>query len=130
MTKTAVSGAEIAMSRIGSVLDSDMYIQPTIRPVLDLSDIKSGAGYVNSLFKDGSTIGISANMDRLSVMMNRNDQNTGNYEIVSAINKLRADLGKLERPSYNINGITYDDGSNITEAVETLIRAARVGRRM
>lgn len=130
MTKTAVSGAEIAMSRIGSVLDSDMDIQPTIRPVLDLSDIKSGAGYVNSLFKDGSTIGISANMDRLSVMMNRNDQNTGNYEIVSAINKLRADLGKLERPSYNINGITYDDGSNITEAVETLIRAARVGRRM
>ena len=130
MAKTAVSGAEIAMSRIGSVLDSDMDIQPTIRPVLDLSDIKSGAGYVNGLFKDGSTIGISANMDRLSVMMNRNDQNTGNYEIVSAINKLRADLGKLERPSYNINGITYDDGSNITEAVETLIRAARVGRRM
>lgn len=130
MTKTAISGAELAMSRIGSVLDSDMDIQPTIRPVLDLSDIKSGAGSINSLFRDGSTIGVSANMDKLSLMMNRDSQNTGNFEIVSAINKLRADLGKLERPSYNINGITYDDGSNITEAVETLIRAARLGRRM
>ena len=32
--------------------------------------------------------------------------------------------------SYNINGITYDDGSNIVNAVETLVRAARIERRM
>ena len=32
--------------------------------------------------------------------------------------------------TYQINGITYDDGSNVVGAVETLVRAARIERRI
>lgn len=130
MTRTAVNGAQLAMARVSSLLDSDVDIQPTIRPVLDLSDIKSGASAINGLLDGGSIIGISANVDKIGSMMLKQNQTNDNSDIVTAINRLRTDLGKLERPSYNINGVTYDDGSNISEAVETLVRAARLGRRM
>ena len=48
-------------------------------------------------------------------------------EVVSAINQLGSNLPNGD--TYNINGITYDDGSNISDAVSTLIRAAIVERR-
>ena len=32
--------------------------------------------------------------------------------------------------TYQINGITYDDGSNVRDAVETLIRASLIERRI
>lgn len=50
--------------------------------------------------------------------------------MVSAIDKLRKGLNDIGGPSYTINGITYDDGSNVANAVESLVRAARVERRI
>ena len=39
-------------------------------------------------------------------------------------------MGNTSSTTYQINGITYDDGSNISNAVETLVRAARMERRI
>jgi hypothetical protein len=63
-------------------------------------------------------------------MMNSRNQNGANADVVSAINKLRKDVGNMERASYNINGITYDDGSAVSEAIKTLVREVKVGRRV
>jgi hypothetical protein len=63
-------------------------------------------------------------------MMNHRGQNGVDNELVSAINGLRKDLGKTGNTSYTINGVTYDDGSNITDAVKTIVRAARIERRV
>ena len=52
-----------------------------------------------------------------------------NSDIVSALKDLKDNLGN-NGPSYTINGITYDDGSNIVNAVETLVRAAKIERRI
>ena len=129
MANTAVSGAETAMGQIGNILNMDTDIQPTIRPVLDLSEVKSGAGSISRLFRNGSTIGVSANIDRVSSMMSRQNQNGGADDVVYAINKLRKDLGNIRNNTYNVNGITYDNGSNVASAVEALIRAAVLERR-
>lgn len=52
-------------------------------------------------------------------------------EVIIAINNLRKDLNNLPRGNtYNINGLTYDDGSNVSEAVKSLIRASRIERRI
>ena len=59
-------------------------------------------------------------------MMNRQLQNGKNSDVVSAIDNLTKKIDAMERPSYNINGITYDNGSEISAAVETLVRAARI----
>ena len=53
-----------------------------------------------------------------------------NSDIVSAIKDLKDNMPTTGNTSYNINGITYDDGSNIVNAVETLVRAARIERRI
>lgn len=129
MTNLAVDGAESAINKINDILNIDINMQPTIRPVLDLSDVKSGVGGISKLFRNGSTIGVSANVNRVSSMMNIRSQNGGTNDVVYAINKLRKDLGNVGHNTYNVNGITYDDGSNVASAVETLIRAAILERR-
>jgi hypothetical protein len=48
---------------------------------------------------------------------------------VDALKDLKEGLSN-NGPSYTINGITYDDGSNVVNAVETLVRAARIERRI
>lgn len=130
MADTAIDGTKRALSRVARAVDGDMDVQPTIRPVLDLSDIKTGAGAINGLLGQGSTIGVSANVNAVSSMMNQRTQNSSMDEVVSAINKLRKDLSNIGNTSYTINGVTYDDGSNISDAVKALVRAARVERRI
>lgn len=127
---SAKKGLCNAISKINDVINGKIDTQPTIRPVLDLSDVKAGASVVGSLFDDETSIGVSAKVNAVSSLMNSRSQNGANDDVVSAINKLRTSINSLSGPSYTINGITYDDGSNISEAVETLVRAVRIGRRV
>ena len=130
MANSARNGLSDAISKVNDYLNSDMDTQPTIRPVLDLSDVKSGAGTINGLFSKNQSIGVLSNVGTISSMMNQRNQNGANSDVVSAINKLRKDLGNVGNNSYVINGITYDDGSNVSNAVQALVRAARIERRM
>ena len=125
----AKSGLTKAISRISDVINGDIDTQPTIRPVLDLSDVESGVGYLSSMLSNGPSVGVKANLDSISYGMNAKVQNGVNGDVVSAIDKLRKDLGNTRGDTYNVNGITYDDGSNITEAVREIVRAAKVERR-
>ena len=129
MGEEVTNSISSALNTAINLLDSDMDTQPTIRPVLDLSDIESGAGYLNSMFNSQS-IGITSNLSAISSGMNSRNQNGTNNDVVYAINKLRKDLGNIGGNTYNVNGVTYDDGSNITEAVKTIVRAAIVERRI
>ena len=52
-----------------------------------------------------------------------------NSDVIAALNGLKESLNN-NGPSYTINGITYDDGSNVSAAVQTLVRAARIERRL
>ena len=130
MANSARLGLSSAISRITDIVNNDIEAQPTIRPVLDLSNIESGAGAINGMFSQGLSLRTTADIDTISSMMNSNIQNGDNTEVVSAINKLRKDLSNIGNTSYNINGITYDDGSNISDAVQSLIRAAKMERRI
>ena len=130
MAKSARSGLGETIAKLGRTLDGDMDMQPTIRPVLDLSDVRSGASAISSMFGSGSSIGVLANVGSISSAMNRNGQNGGNEDVVSAIKELRSEVGKLKSESITINGLTYDDGSNLAEAVKDIIRAARIERRV
>ena len=130
MGESAKIGLSNAIAKIADVVNNDIDAQPTIRPVLDLSDIRSGVGTINDLMSIGSSVGVAANVSAISSMMARRGQNGDNTEVVSAINKLRKDLGNVGNTSYNINGVTYDDGSNVSTAVKEIVRAARIERRV
>lgn len=132
MADLASKGLSKAISRITNVINSDMDTQPTIRPVLDLSDVESGAGYLNTMFNDGPSIGVTSNLRAISSSM-ATRQNGINGDVVSAIDDLRRDLGNIggTTNNYNVNGVSYADTDNdINNAVKTLVRAAVVERRI
>ena len=58
-------------------------------------------------------------------MSNRYNDSTRS-DLVNAINGLN---GTSVNNTYNVSGITYDDGSNVAAAVGSLIRAAKIDRR-
>ena len=122
----AKTGLTKAISRISDVIDSGIDSQPTIRPVLDLTDLENGSKSINSMFNNPS-IALATNLGAISSGMN-NRQN-GNEDVVAAINKLGKTLSGVKGDTYNVNGVTYDDGSAISDAVSELVRAARVERR-
>jgi hypothetical protein len=127
--ESAVKSTSSAISRIADAINTDIDAQPTIRPIMDLSDVRAGANTIGNLLNTESSIGVVANAGRIGGMMNRYSQNRGNDDVVSELSKLRSEIGNMSNTSYNINGITYDDGSNVRTAVETLVRAARIERR-
>ena len=127
--ETAIDTMSSTISNIARVIESDIDAQPTIRPVLDLSDVKSNAAAIGGLLGGDASIGVLANVGTISSMMNRRGQNGVNTEVVSAINKLRKDMGNLDRATYNINGVSYSEDSDVANAIQTIVRAARVERR-
>lgn len=127
--ETAVHGLSNSISRITDVINSDIDAQPTIRPVLDLSDIRSGAGAIRGMLNMQPSVGMTSNIRAISSMMNNGQNGATNYDVISAINNLGSKLGTPSGDTYHINGVTYDDGSNISDAVKTIVRAARIERR-
>lgn len=128
MGETAFASIRKALSGMNDLVDSDMDTSPTIRPVLDLTNVKAGAGQMNDLFSDPSFTPL-ATLRAIGNLSNRNRQNGNSEEVVRAIGKLEKSLKSVGNTYNSINGITYDNDSEISEAVETLVRAATVGRR-
>lgn len=125
----ALDAARRTISNISDLVGSDVDNQPVIRPVVDLSAVSAGASAIDGMFGMTPSVGVLSDLRTIGSMINGN-QNGGNDDVVSAINKLGKTLGNLSGDTYNVNGITYDDGSNITNAVHDLVRAARIGRRV
>ena len=129
MGDTAAGSLSKAVSKIRDSINTDMDTQPTIRPVLDLSDIKAGSGMIGDLLGYNHNVGLMANVNAISSSMNTN-QNGRNDDVVSAIKDLKRSINNLSGDTYQINGVTYDDRSNISNAVKSIVRAARVERRV
>lgn len=130
MGEDAVSSISDSVGRISDAISTDIDTQPTIRPVLDLSDVKTGVGALDSMLDTNASVGVMANVGAVSTMMNRRGQNGVNTEVVSAIDKLRKDVGKIQANSISIGGVSYDDGSAVGNAVFELVRAMRVEGRI
>ena len=117
------------LSAISDLIDVDT--NPVITPVLDLSNVQANSRRLNSMIPGSGNIALSTDAANIMTSSMGTVQNgVSNAEVVSAIKDLKDSMPAAGNTSYNINGITYDDGSNIVNAVETLVRAARIERRM
>ena len=130
MAFSAINTTRSAMSTVLDAMNTDMDTQPTIRPVVDLSDVKTGADAINGMLNGAQRIGVQSNLGAIGSTMNALRQNGNNDDIIYAINKLRDKLDGIGNTYNTVNGLTYDDGSNVTDAVETLVRYAKIGRRV
>ena len=129
MGETATDSLNSALTVISPFVGTDMDVTPRISPVIDLTNVRSGMSQINGMMNDPS-FGTGLNVRIANSMMTNASQNGANSDVVTAINSLRKELGQVGSTSYNINGITYDDGSALADAVGTIVRAARIqGRR-
>lgn len=123
---TKANGLQSAAEDVANAISLSTEFQPTIRPILDLSDITSGGKRINSIF-DGFSISTSFRLAATSnSMFNANRSNT-----ISPLDILKNISGTPKTVNnYEINGISYDDGSTVANAVLQLINAVRVEERM
>lgn len=128
MGQAATQSISSAISSAANLVDKGIESTPTIRPVVDLSDVKDQAATIGSLFSN-PMVSPTSNIRAIKSIMAESSQNGNIDDVVSAINKLRKDVGNVGNTYNSINGVTYDDGSGISDAVETIFRAARVERR-
>lgn len=81
IARSSIDGLNDVISRIADYVDADMDVQPTIRPVLDLSAVEAGTGRLNTLFSRNQALSVSTGMnDRVSEMEVQNGESspTGN----------------------------------------------------
>lgn len=129
MSRDTIDTTSRVLSSISSALTDDVNTQPTIRPIVDLSNVESSSDAISSMLAMDPTVSAFSNVHSISTMMNRN-QNGPNDDVVSAIKDLGRTIGRTSGDTYQINGITYDSGSEVSEAIQTLIRASIIeGRR-
>ena len=77
IAKSSIDGLNGVISRIADYVDADMDVQPTIRPVLDLSAVEAGTGRLNTLFSRNQALSISTGMnERVSEMEVQNGESS------------------------------------------------------
>lgn len=64
MAAAAKNGLSNAISKIREFVDGEIEVQPTIRPVLDLSEVRSGAGRLTAILSRSQAMKISSSMNR------------------------------------------------------------------
>ena len=127
LAENVVNNVKNPLSNIAKLVDGDIDVNPTITPVMDLTNVEQGARRLSDMIGN-QDVRINARTGMLAGSVGKIQNGKDNSDVISAIKDLKEGLSN--NTSYNINGITYDDGSNITNAVETLVRAARIERRI
>lgn len=64
MAAAAKNGLSNAISKIREFVDGEMEVQPTIRPVLDLSEVRSSYGRLTAILSRSQAMKISSSMNR------------------------------------------------------------------
>lgn len=124
---TATDTISAAVASIAEAINTDLDAEPTIRPVFDLTDLKSGAAAINGMLDGNRTLSVdTATIGSLSASMSKLQNGNNSRELLSAIRGLRKDVANNPRNSYSINGITVEEGSDVAEAIGTLVRAIKV----
>ena len=127
LADNVIKSVKDPLSNISKILDENIDVNPTIRPVMDLSNIKNGSKLLNDMLGNQS-INLNGNSRLLAGTVGKIQNGTDNKDIIDALKDLKE--GMNNGTSYTINGVTYDDGSNVSKAVETLVRAAKIERRL
>ena len=125
----AINAMRDAVSSVNAVLASDLDNAPTIRPVMDLSDVQSGMSMIGSIFNSNGLASYSSARG-VTRMLNSRMRVADTADVINAVRDLKSSIAERPGNTYQINGITYDDGSNIADAVKTIVHAVTTERRI
>lgn len=98
MADAAKEGLANSIQRIADVVNSDIDTDPTIRPVIDLSDVTRGAGEINGLFGSGRSIDLawraSAGINA-SISEGKSGITVQNDDVVAELRSLRGEMAAM-----------------------------------
>lgn len=117
-----------AIASISKAVSEDMDTSPVITPVVDLSEVRSGASFINSAF--GSLNGIRGN--GLAASITHTIQNGGKSDVERSIDGLTDQIGAMTDTmnSRALNNYITVDGAADPEAfADGLIRSFRLNAR-
>ena len=98
MGQSAITGISSAILSISDYVNTTIDSEPTIKPVLDLSNVTNGANKLNNLLSADKSIGLAisdSNTMNSKLAVNQNGLSINNDNVVNAINDLRKDVNLL-----------------------------------
>lgn len=120
LAEVSTDAMNSAISVISDKLGSGDF-NPTITPVVDLSRAAASASELSSMFSSDRAFSVAASM---------NNQMTPADRITGAIGALSALIGQGGTTNiYNMDGVTYSNGSEIAQAMEVIANAVLVNGR-
>ena len=130
LSNTVVDKVGTVMSMISDALNLDLDYEPTITPVVDMGNVTSSMDTINSMLNRNPLMFTGVGSGTIDMVTNRRNNQNGNSDVIDAIDRLAKNINQTPGNTYNVNGITYDDGSNIASAVQQIIREATIARRV
>lgn len=127
MANASMNGLRKSIDNISDYVSDNIDARPVISPVLDLSQLSKQSKGVGRILNLNPSL--SASSLSRTTRFGRSYANP-NSDIVSALKDLKQSVANNAGNTYVIDGITYDDGSNVSSAVQSLIRAAKIERRV
>ena len=111
---------------MSDLLNLDMDSQPTIRPVVDLSDVADSANTINGMFSMSPSVGVLSDMRGISSMINNIQNGNDNSDLISAVEGLRDDLssGSSINVEVNLDYNAGEDAATIANDIATSLRRA------
>lgn len=128
LASSVLNNVRNPLKNVSKILDDEIDVNPKITPVIDLSNVSEGTKLLSTMLAD-QDMQINARSGSIAGSVGKIQNKYDNSDVIAALNGLKESLNN-NGPSYTINGITYDDGSNVSAAVQTLVRAARIERRL
>lgn len=133
MADAATDGLSNAMAIAAEILNGDMDVQPTIRPVLDLSNVMHGAEELGSLFYPQRTIGLVGQASLAFAESGRSSGlkvNVDNDNVVEELRALRSEMAEMTERMERMR-VVLDTGTLVGEIAGPMDNALgqRVTRR-
>lgn len=93
----AIRAIRSVQDKIAQIFDDDYKVDPTIRPILDLTDIQNGSQEIDNILGN-KTVSLDGAMDNVDATISQlSNAGTGETSVVNAINGLRTDLDSLAK---------------------------------
>jgi tape measure domain-containing protein len=131
MASSAIDNMKKPLTKVAELLSGEIDATPVIAPVMDLSNIEKGSRTLKQLLAEKTGLQLDANASGgLSKSIKKIQNGSNNSDLLSALKDLKNEISNVGGTTYQVNGITYDNGSSVSTAVESLVHAAKIERRI
>ena len=131
---SAKEGLQTILSNLADLIDSDIDTQPTIRPVLDLSNIQNGENQLFNMMGRWNNYSMSGTLDmaqRAAGSMRASQFSSQELSAMKAIAELKGAVADLANSKSPFNATFYITGNNPKEIADEVSKRLqfRVERR-